>query len=107
MMRMGIAWLVFGWLAFGLSGVALAADEATLDLGKQEEVRSCAECHSLRLIHSQRLARAAWAKELDKMAGWGTEMKNRDALLEYLVANFGNDKPLPTPDMTGNGVAAK
>ena len=102
MMRMGIA-----CLAFGLSGVALAADEAMLDLGKKEEVRSCAACHSLRLIHSQRLARAAWAKELDKMAGWGTEMKNRDALLEYLVANFGNDKPLPTPDMTGNGVAAK
>jgi hypothetical protein len=97
-MRIGI-----GLLAFGLLTSAIAADESTLDLGKKEEARSCLPCHSLRLIHSQRLARAAWVKELDKMAGWGAAMKDRDALLEYLVANYGNDKPLPAPDMTGNG----
>ena len=95
MMRMGIA-----CLAFGLSGVALAADEAMLDLGKKEEVRSCAACHSLRLIHSQRLSRSGWTKELDKMAGWGTKYTDRDALLEYLVANYGDDKPLPKPAMS-------
>jgi len=42
-------------------------------------------------------------KELDKMAGWGAVMKDRDALLEYLVANYANDKPLPAPDMTADG----
>lgn len=90
-------------LAFGLCGVAMAADQATLDAGKKEEARSCLPCHSLRIIHSQRLARATWVKELDKMAGWGAVMKERDALLEYLVANYGNDKPAPAPDMTENG----
>jgi len=80
-----------------------AADQATLDLGRKEEARSCVPCHSLRLIQSQRLARATWVKELDKMAGWGSVMKDRDALLEYLVANYGNDKPVPVPDMTRNG----
>jgi mono/diheme cytochrome c family protein len=90
-------------LAFGLLTAATAADESTLDLGKKEEARSCVPCHSLRLIHTQRLARAAWVKELDKMAGWGAAMKDRDALLEYLVANYGNDKPLPVPDMTEDG----
>jgi len=89
--------------AFGLLGAALAADQATLDAGKKEEARSCIPCHSLRLIHSQRLSRAAWGKELDKMTGWGTAIKDRDALLEYLVANYGNDKPAPPPDMTVNG----
>jgi mono/diheme cytochrome c family protein len=92
-----------GWLALGLLTAAIAADQATLELGKKEEARSCVACHSLRLIHSQRLARAAWVKELDKMAGWGTVIKDRDALLEYLAANYGNEKPLPVPDMTGNG----
>ncbi len=77
-----------GLLACGLVTVATAADQATLDLGKKAEARSCVPCHSLRLIHSQRLARAAWVKELDKMAGWGAVMNDRDALLEYLVANY-------------------
>ena len=98
MMRIGI-----GLLAFGLLTAAIAAGQATLDVGKKEEAGSCVPCHSLRLIHSQRLARAAWVKELDKMAGWGAVMKDRDALLEYLVANYGNDKPLPVPDMTQDG----
>jgi len=98
MMRIRVAVLLLG-----LSGAAIAADQATLDLGKKEESRSCVPCHSLRLIHSQRLARATWVKELDKMAGWGTVIKDRDALLEYLVANYGNDKPIPAPDMTQNG----
>lgn len=93
----------FAALLLSLSGAALAADQATLDLGKKEEARSCVPCHSLRIIHSQRLARATWVKELDKMTGWGTVIKDRDALLEYLVANYGNDKPIPTPDMTANG----
>jgi hypothetical protein len=95
-------------LSLGLAGAVLmlhaqAAGQATLDLGKKEEARSCEPCHSLRLIHSQRLARAAWVRELDKMAGWGAEIKDRDALLEYLVANYGNDKPVPVPEMTRNG----
>src|SRR5471030_2160953 len=95
--------IAMGLLAFGLLNAAIAADESTLDLGKKEEGGSCGACHSLRLIHSQRLARAAWVKELDKIAGWGAVMKDRDALLEYLVANYGNDKPLPVPDMTADG----
>jgi hypothetical protein len=99
MMRIAI-----GLLAFGLITPAIAADPATLDIGKKQEATSCVPCHSLRIIHSQRLARAAWVKELDKMAGWGTVMKDRDALLEYLVASYGNDKPLPVPDMTESGV---
>jgi hypothetical protein len=76
--------------------VAVAADQAVIEKGQKEEARTCLPCHSLRLIHSQRLSRATWNKELDKMAGWGTKYQDRDALLEYLVANYGDDKP-PTP----------
>ena len=80
--------------ALPLAVIALAADQATLERGQKEEGRTCLPCHSLRLIHSQRLSRATWNKELDKMAGWGTKYQDRDALLEYLVANYGDDKPM-------------
>ncbi|HLK64418.1 MAG TPA: hypothetical protein VKU19_13320 [Bryobacteraceae bacterium] len=85
------------------AGSAVAADQAMLERGQKEEARSCVPCHSLRLIHSQRLSKAGWNKELDKMAGWGSKVTDRDALLEYLVATFGDDKPLPAPDTSANG----
>ena len=84
-------------------GAALAADQATLDSGKKEEQRACLPCHSLRLIQSQRLSRAAWIRELDKMAGWGTKYTNRDALLEYLVATYGDDKPVSPAALSADG----
>jgi len=84
-------------LAFMLASRLPAADQAVLARGQKEEAQSCTPCHSLRLIHSQRLSRAAWGRELDKMAGWGTKIQDRDAVLEYLVANYGDDKPAPAP----------
>jgi hypothetical protein len=92
------------FLAGLLAARVQGADQAVLERGQKEESRSCIPCHSLRLIHSQRLSKAAWTKELDKMAGWGTTVSDREALLEYLMANFGDDKPLPAPAMSGNGV---
>jgi hypothetical protein len=84
--------------------VAMAADQAVLDRGQKEAGLACTPCHSLRLVHSQRLSRAAWNKELDKMVGWGTKLTDREAVLEYLVANFGDDKPAAPPAMSKDGV---
>jgi cytochrome c1 len=85
--------------------VALAADQATLDRGRKQAGLACTPCHSLRLVESQRLSRATWNKELDKMAGWGTRIADRDALLEYLVSNYGDDRPPSPPAMSKDGVA--
>ena len=92
-------------LAAMLAYPLLCADQAVLDRGKQEEARSCVPCHSLRIVHSQRLSRAAWNRELDKMAGWGTKYTDRDAILEYLVATYGDDKPVAPPEMSADGRA--
>jgi cytochrome c1 len=81
-----------------------AADQATLDRGQKEAGQACTPCHSLRLVQSQRLSRATWGKEIDKMTGWGAKIQDRDALLEYLAANFGDGKPANPPAMTKNGV---
>ena len=90
-------------------GVAagFAADQATLERGQKEEQRQCLACHSLRIVHSQRLSRAAWTRELDKMAGWGTKYSDREALLEYLVSTYGDDKPLPQAAMSEDGRGKK
>jgi hypothetical protein len=90
-------------VAFFVAAAAWTADQATLDRGLKEEQRQCLACHSLLLIHSQRLGRAGWNRELDKMAGWGTKYADREALIEYLVANYGDDKPLPQAAMSEDG----
>ena len=92
-------------VALSTAGCALGADPAVIARGQKEEARSCVACHSLRLIHSQRLSRAVWKKELDKMVRWGTVIADRDALLEYLAANFGDDKAPPPPAMSKDGTA--
>lgn len=90
-------------MASAVIALGLAADQATIERGQKEEKTACLPCHSLRLIHSQRLSRATWNKELDKMAGWGIKYQDRDALLEYLVATYGDDKPMAPPAMSADG----
>jgi hypothetical protein len=82
-----------------------AAPAADTEAAKKTEQTSCVPCHSLRIIHSQRLSRAAWDRELTKMTGWGWKAspEDRTALLDYLVANFGDDKPAVPPERSSDG----
>jgi mono/diheme cytochrome c family protein len=63
---------------------------------------ACLECHEARIILQQRLSKAAWAKEVDKMTKWGAvvDPADRDALIEYLSTNFSPDKPAYEPPRT-------
>lgn len=56
---------------------------------------ACLECHEARIILQQRLSKAAWTKEVDKMVKWGAvvDTNDRDALIAYLSTNFSPDKP--------------
>lgn len=56
---------------------------------------ACLECHEARIILQQRLGKAAWTKEVDKMIKWGAivDASDRDALIDYLSANFSPDQP--------------
>jgi mono/diheme cytochrome c family protein len=89
---------------FCLAAIALAADDSLAETGKKAETTDCVACHSLRLIHSQRLSAAAWGKELDKMIGWGAPAKDRQLLIDYLSTEYSNANPVPTPATSANGV---
>jgi hypothetical protein len=55
---------------------------------------ACLECHDSGIIAQQRLSKAAWAKEMDKMIKWGAlvDQGDRDVFIEYLSTNFPEDK---------------
>jgi len=63
---------------------------------KEKVEAACLTCHEARIIVQQRLSKAAWTKELDKMIKWGAEVdpKDHDALVDYFSANFGPDQPV-------------
>jgi hypothetical protein len=63
---------------------------------------ACLECHEARIILQQRLSKAAWTKEVDKMTKWGAvvDPAERDALIDYLSTNFSPDKPAYDPQRT-------
>jgi hypothetical protein len=90
-------------------GVA-ASVNADLPAGamQQKATTACTECHEARIILQQRLSKAAWTKEVDKMTKWGAVVDpgDRDALIDYLSANFSTDKPAYEPQRT-SGKSAK
>ena len=90
---------------YSITAAAAAADQATLDQGRKMEQTTCIPCHSVRIIESQRLSRAAWDRELTKMTGWGWTAKpeERAVVLEYLIANFGDDKQPAPPEKSADG----
>jgi hypothetical protein len=65
---------------------------------------SCTECHEARIIVQQRLSKAAWTKEVDKMVKWGAvvDAGDRDALIDYLSTNFNPDQPPYSPPRTAS-----
>jgi hypothetical protein len=69
---------------------------------QQKANTACLECHEARIILQQRLSKAAWTREVDKMVKWGAvvDANDHDALIDYLSANFSPDQPAYTPVRT-------
>jgi hypothetical protein len=62
---------------------------------QEKATTACTSCHEARIVVQQRLSKAAWTKEVDKMVKWGADVdpKDHDALVDYLSANFGPEQP--------------
>jgi hypothetical protein len=112
--RRRIAWLVpIAWL---LCLIALAQKSANptevLPPGPMQAkaTTACTECHEARIILQQRLSKAAWTKEVDKMTKWGAvvDASDHDALIDYLSTNFSPEKaPYDPPRSATESVAKK
>ncbi len=87
-------WLFFCGTAF-LLAQSPSASELPEGSVKDKAVTACTGCHEGRIIVQQRLNKASWTKEVDKMIKWGAvvEPQDRDSLIDYLSTNFGMDKP--------------
>jgi mono/diheme cytochrome c family protein len=79
---------------------------ASLAAGKGAEVMraQCLTCHGMDLIEQQRLAKAGWTREVEKMVRWGANVSDADKepLVEYLAASYGPrplapKSPAPSP----------
>src|SRR6201997_2553590 len=87
--------------AFSMARLSAARNAATpneeLPAGamQQKATTACLECHEARIIVQQRLSKAAWTKEVDKMVKWGAvvDANDRDELIDYLSGNFGPERP--------------
>ncbi len=52
---------------------------------------ACVACHDEDIVRQQRLTRAQWDAEINKMIGWGAKVsaEDRNTLLDYLFDNYG------------------
>ncbi len=93
-------------IIFGLASLLRAQSNSTPRLPdgamKAKVTTACTECHNAQIVMQQRLNKAAWAKEVDKMSKWGAlvEPADRDGFIEYLSSNFPPEKdPYIAPRM--------
>jgi hypothetical protein len=61
--------------------------------GKSVADAACLNCHSADMIRQQRLTQKQWEANVTKMIGWGAVVPEdqKDALVAYLLQNFGPD----------------
>lgn len=94
---------ILPFTAFGQKPAVLKSTEDLPPGSMQAKATtSCLECHEARIILQQRLSKAAWAKEVDKMIKWGAvvDPNDHDALIDYLSTNFNPDQPAYNPPRT-------
>jgi hypothetical protein len=85
---------------FLFASISLASAQAPSAPGKplppgpmQPKIKAaCTQCHNSSRITEQHLTRQQWSEELEKMAGLGAVISDRNAFLNYLTKNFGPEK---------------
>lgn len=92
--------------ARGQSGATVDLPSGTM---QEKATDACTECHEARIIVQQRLSKAAWTKEVDKMIKWGANVAtaDHDPLIDYLSANFGTERPAYVPDRSASTHSGK
>jgi len=66
-------------------------DDATPITAPSTLRSTCLSCHDEDVIRQQRLTRAQWDGEINKMVSWGAKVSDQDrsALLDYFASRYG------------------
>lgn len=77
-------------MMFGPRSASRAEETREIERGRGILEASCVSCHEMDLIEQQRLSRAGWTREVDKMIRWGANVKETDKvqLIDYLSGKF-------------------
>jgi len=104
----GVACVSPFWAQSGGQASAKATEDLPAGPRQAKATTACLECHEARIILQQRLSKAAWTKEVDKMTKWGAvvDPSERDVLIDYLSTNFGPDQPPYEAPRTTQGKTA-
>lgn len=75
----------------GAPGIPAQPMPAEVPAFPERVKQTCLGCHGVDMIAGQRLTRAQWEREVDKMARWGADAKAEDRadLLDFLFRTFG------------------
>ncbi len=83
-------------LSLALAAAAQSSSNEQLPSGsaKEKAETACLTCHEARIIVQQRLTKAAWTKEVDKMIKWGADVdpKDHDLLVDYFSSALPADQ---------------
>jgi len=111
MYKLSVAVCLFAVAFVSTLAWAQSASSPELPAGPMQSkaTTACTECHDARIILQQRLSKATWTKEVDKMTKWGAlvDPQDRDTLIDYLSANFSVDKPEYVPERSRSFAAKK
>ncbi len=109
-LKLILAGLGIGLVLIGCKNAApnMASNSAPTGHGAELMRAQCLKCHGDDLIQQQRLSKAGWTREVEKMMRWGAEIQesDKDHLVEYLTASYGQRPfskeppapPAPAPD---------
>jgi hypothetical protein len=108
MFRLNASVLLFA-LMCATTVFAASSPNEQLPAGPMQEkaAGACLSCHEARIIVQQRLSKAAWTREVDKMMKWGAavDVADHDALIDYFSANFGAEQGAYVAPVTSGGAA--
>ena len=87
----------------------VAASPQDLPAGPGVEIarNRCLNCHEADLIVAQKLSRAGWVREVEKMVRWGAVVKDdeKDVLVDYFAAHFAPYQPAVATNNAARGQA--
>jgi cytochrome c5 len=88
-----------------LSRVAASPQDLPEGQGVEIARNRCLNCHEADVIMAQKLSRAGWVREVDKMVRWGAVVKDgeKDALVDYFAAHFTSSKPVAATGKEARG----